>query len=95
MKNKQTTAEQTVERMNLVTRICVRAEEMGIRQGSRMTAMMDVDFADEHFKMKLTDWLNADAFNFAHDFIGIQNHIDRVAKAFDNRFLPRFAGRME
>lgn len=93
MANKQTTAEQVIERMNLITRICVRAEEMGIRQGSLITAMMDVDLADQHFKMKLTEWLNADTFNFAHDFIGIQNHIDRITETFDGRFLPRFSDR--
>ena len=68
---------------------------MGIRRGSRITAQMDVDLAAEHFNIRLADWLNADAFNFAHDFIEIQNHIDRVNKTFDNRFLPRFAGMEE
>lgn len=95
MTNKKTAAEQAVKRMNLITRICVRAEEMGIRKGTLITAMMDVDLADQHFKMKLTDWLNADVFNFAHDFVGIQNHIDRITETFDDRFLPRFAGRDE
>lgn len=93
MNTKQTAADKAIEKLNLIARICTRAEEMGIRCGSRITAQMDVDLAADHFKMRLADWLSADAFNFAHDFIGIQNHIDRVNKTFDNRFLPRFSGR--
>lgn len=93
MSNKQTTADKAIERLNLIAKICTRAESMGIRQGSRLTATMDVDFAADYFKMRLTDWLNADAFNFAHDFVGIQSHINRVKRTFDNRFLPRFAGK--
>lgn len=95
MNTKQTASDKAIERLNLIARICTRAEEMGIRRGSRITAQMDVDLAAEHFNLRLADWLNADAFNFAHDFIEIQNHIDRVNKTFDNRFLPRFAGKKE
>lgn len=95
MNAKQTASDKAIERLNLIARICTRAEEMGIRRGSRITAQMDVDLAAEHFNLRLADWLNADAFNFAHDFIEIQNHIDRANKTFDNRFLPRFAGKKE
>ena len=95
MNTKQTASDKAIERLNLIARICTRAEEMGIRRGSRITAQMDVDLATDHFNIKLADWLNADALNFAHDFIEIQTHIDRVNKTFDNRFLPRFAGMEE
>ncbi len=95
MNTKQTAPDKEIERVNLITRICTRAEEMGIRRGSRITATMDVNLAADHFNLRLADWLSADAFNFAHDFIEIQNHIDRVRKTFDNRFLPRFAGRKD
>lgn len=72
--------------------ICERAEKMNIRQGTRITAMMDIDHAVKHFHINLDKWLTADDFNFAHDFIGIQSHIDRVhGGAFDNTFLPLFA----
>lgn len=91
MNTKQTASDKAIERLNLIARICTRAEEMGIRRGSRITAQMDVDLAAKHFNLRLADWLNADAFNFAHDFIEIQNHIDRVNKTFYNCFLPRFA----
>lgn len=91
MKTKCTGAEKEIEKLNLVAKICDRAESLGIRKGSRLTATMDVNLAADHFNMKLSEWLNADDFNFIHDFVGIQNHIDRVTKTFDNRFLPRFA----
>lgn len=92
MGNKQTGAEKEIEKLNLVAKICDRAESLKIRRGSRLTATMDVNLAAEHFNMKLSEWLEADDFNFAHDFVGIQNHIDRITQTFDNRFLPRFAG---
>lgn len=95
MNTKQTVADKEIERWNLIARICTRAEEMGVSRGSRITAQMDVDLAAEHFNLRLADWLNADVFDFAHDFIEIQNHIDRINKTFDNRFLPRFAGKKE
>lgn len=86
------TWKQTEEFINLSAKICERAESMGIRKGTRITAMVDIDHAVKHFHIDLQKWLDADDFNFAHDFIGIQNHIDRVnGGAFDNTFLPRFA----
>ena len=91
MKTKQTEADKEIEKLNLIAKICDRAERMGIRKGSRLTATMDVNLAADHFNMKLSEWLEADNFNFAHDFVGIQNHIDRITKTFDNRFLPRFS----
>lgn len=45
---------------------------------------------------KINEWLNADDFNFAHDFYGIVNNINRE-KGFPATdfgfFVPRFAGR--
>ena len=81
------------ERFNTLAKICERAESLGIRQGTRMTAMLDVDLADKRWNLRLADWLAADDFNFIHDFVGIQNHVDRITHTFDNRFLPRFAGK--
>ena len=80
------------EKNNILAKICGRASKAGIAQGSMMTNMMDMQLATDHFNMRLEEWLAADDFNFAHDYIGIQNHIDRINKTFDNRFLPRFAG---
>ncbi len=71
--------------------IAARAERLGISRTDRLTSVLDMDLADKHWHLRLNDWLNADDFNFAHDFVGIQNHIDRETKSFDNRFVPRFA----
>ena len=38
---------------------------------------MDIESADKKFNMRLDDWLQADDFNFAHDYCGIQNNIKR------------------
>lgn len=83
------------DRFNTLAKICSRAEKLGIRQGTRMTAMLDVDLADKRWHLRLHEWLASDDFNFIHDFVGIQNHVDRINKTFDNRFLPRFAGKTE
>lgn len=40
--------------------------------------------------LRLNDLLNADAFNFAHDIIGIYNHINRDMGVLEDFFLPRF-----
>ena len=75
--------------------ICNRAGGMGIIQGDRIDALMDIERADKKFNLRLDDWLNADDFNFKHDFCGIQNHIKRdtfPAKDF-GFFVPRFAGK--
>ena len=56
---------------------------------------MDRDSADQKFNLRLDKFLEADNFNFAHDFIGIQENIVRESfPATDfGYFVPRFAGR--
>lgn len=73
-------------------RIVKRAQSMGIAIGEQVTQLMDIEFADRYFNLRLDEFLNADDFNFAHDFIGIQRNINRVTKQFENCFVPRFAG---
>lgn len=82
------------ERYLKYVEICERAERMKIDTGDRMGALMDIESADKKFNMRLDDWLQADDFNFAHDYCGIQNNIKRgefPATDF-GFFLPRFAG---
>lgn len=75
--------------------ICARAKAMGIMKGDAIGAIMDIDSADQKFNLKLDEFLEADNFNFAHDFIGIQENI--VGESFPatdfGYFVPRFAGR--
>lgn len=83
------------DRFNTLAKICTRAEKLGISKVTRMTAMLDLSLADKRWHLRLHEWLAAPDFDFIHDFVGIQNHIDRINKTFYNRFLPRFAGRTE
>ena len=62
------------ERYLKYVKICERAERMKIDTGDRMGALMDIESADKKFNMRLDDWLQADDFNFAHDYCGIQNN---------------------
>lgn len=75
--------------------ICARAKAMGIMKGDAIGAIMDIDSADQKFNLRLDEFLEADNFNFAHDFIGIQENIVRESfQATDfGYFVPRFAGR--
>lgn len=77
--------------------ICARAKAMGIMQGNEIGAIMDIDSADQRFNLRLDEFLEADGFNFAHDFIGIQENIvrGRFPATDFGYFVPRFAGRSE
>lgn len=73
--------------------ICARAKAMGIMWGDAVGALMDIESADKKFNLRLDEFLEADNFNFAHDFIGIQNNIVREhfpATDF-GYFIPMFA----
>lgn len=64
------------ERYLKYVEICERAERMKIDTGDRMGALMDIESADKKFNMRLDDWLQADDFNFAHDYCGIKTWWD-------------------
>lgn len=81
--------EQTALAMEIVN----RAKKLGLMQSDKTTTLIDMEKATEHFNLRLADMLNADVFNFAHDFIQIQNDINRTTGSFSGRFVPRFAGR--
>ena len=85
------------ERPSKYSAICRRAEAMRILQTGRIEALMDIESAEQKFNLRLDDLLEANDFNFAHDFIGIQNNIERDGfPAIDfGLFVPRFAGRKE
>lgn len=84
------------EKLEKYNKIVRRAVEEGIEVKSIMTAMMDVESADMKFDIRLDEWLKANQYDFFHDFLGIQRHINREAghPATDfNGFVPRFAGK--
>ena len=61
------------EQVALTMEIVNRAEKLGLMQSDKLTALIDLEKATEHFNLRLADMLNADDFNFAHDFVQIQN----------------------
>lgn len=80
------------EKVELTMKIVNRAETLGLMQTDKITALLDLEKATEHFNLRLADMLNADDFNFSHDFVQIQNDINRATGEFSGRFLPRFTG---
>lgn len=81
------------EQYATISKITERAEQLGLLRLDRLSLLIDLECATVEFNLRLDDLLNADDFNFAHDIVGIQNHINRAAGGtFDGTFLPRFAG---
>ena len=79
----------------LLNMIVNRANQAGIAQGERITQIMDLDNAAKQFNMRLEEMLEASDYDFAHDFIGIQNTMNRETGKIEGLFVPRFAGREE
>lgn len=84
----------------LIEQVVKRALRAGLNQhDDRLSLTMDLTAA--HANGCPMDWarlLAADDFNFAHDVIGIQRHLDRddaseTAGQLINCFLPRFHAR--
>ena len=81
----------TKEDFILMDKIANRAIELfPDRNIARNTILMDLEFVHERTPLRLKEFLDADNFNFAHDIVGINNHIDRRTKKLSNRFSPRF-----
>ncbi len=79
-------------RLALEHAIIERAEGMGFLRDDKITHMLDIENANKEFSLRLEEWLEADDFNFAHDWFGIREHIDRRTCKMSNCFVPRFAG---
>ena len=82
------------EEFELCAKIAARAMEMQLYPpGCSVSAFFDITSAAEFFNMRLSEWLKAKDFNFAHDIIGIANAINRenCPADFNPMFLPRFA----
>lgn len=79
--------------MTLLTQIALRAKKLtAYKDVSLLTINMDVTACHLNgCPLKLKKLLKADDFNFAHDVIGISNHIDRETGTLLNCFLPRYA----
>lgn len=81
----------TKEEKLLIVDIAKRAEEMDLLLFDRMSLIMDIENVHAEIGLKLTELLNADDLNFAHDIVGIQQNFDRQSKKLQNLFLPRYA----
>ena len=83
----------SAERYQQYVAVCDRAEKHGFA-GDRIGVLMDLESADRKFNLRMEEWLEADDFNFLHDFMGIQSNINRAdgfpATDF-GLFVPRFA----
>ena len=77
------------EDYEVIGKIMKRVYEEGLSYGDGITMMMDLEFATKDTNMDLDKLLGFDSFNFAHDIIGIRNHIDRTSKKIVNCFSPR------
>ena len=82
------------EKYEKYQKICQRAVREGLFRGPIITLLMYIVAADKKFQLRLDDWLDADAFNFAHDICGIENNINRndFPNATFGYFVPRFSG---
>ena len=86
----------TLEDFELCAKIASRAMDMGLYSyGYSVTALYDIQTAAKFFNMRLSEWLKAKDFDFAHDVLGIAKAINHVACSTDfsndPMFLPRFA----
>lgn len=82
----------TKEKIMTMFAIAKRAEELGALRTDRISLKMDLEIFDNEVGLKLDELLNANEFDFVHDIVGIQNHVDRQNMTLlDNQFLPRYA----
>ena len=81
----------TKEEREIIVKICERAEELGVSQGDRFTLIMDLENTHNTVGLNLEGLLAAENFDFSHDIVGIQAHINRETKELEDFFLPRYA----
>jgi hypothetical protein len=76
---------------DLIMRIAKRASEQ-FDGYSILHAMMDVTACHLNAcPLRLEELAEADAFNFAHDILGINKHLNRDTGELMDCFLPRYA----
>jgi hypothetical protein len=81
----------TRKELDTITDITHRAADMNIIHRDRLSFFMDIEAAHADIPIDLDALLSADEFNFYHDIIGIQSHINRETLKLDDCFVPRFA----
>ena len=82
----------TEKERKLIEQIVDRAKKMLNKKNfDDVSAQMDI--AATHCngcRLDLERFLASDDFNFAHDFVGIYNHINRRTGKLERCFLPRY-----
>jgi hypothetical protein len=87
----------TAAESETISKIVRRAASLGLVKNNR-SRLLDarMDLAATHCNgtpLRLSQLLDADNFNFAHDFLGIAQHLSRDTGQLQNRFRPRSAQR--
>ena len=82
--------------INLINLIAERAAETAAFSDmtppeAKRTVVMDLLACCEHCPLKLEELFKADAFNFAHDILGINRHLDHDSYQLRDHFWPRYA----
>lgn len=73
-----------------IVEIAKRAESKNLLAFDRMSLIMDLECTHDEFNLRLDELLNADEYNFAHDIVGIQNHLNRAERKMGDFFVPRY-----
>ena len=77
------------KQLELIGNIAQRAcKELHI---SSITVAMDLDYCMVHQSLDLEKLYNFPAFDFAHDILGINRHLNHETHKLENCFLPRCA----
>lgn len=80
------------EEIILISKILDRADQLGLLIQPRDEHMMDLEACHASgCPMEFQRFLDADDFNFTHDFCGIYRHINRKTGKLENMFHPRTA----
>lgn len=84
------------EEFDIIVEVVERAEAMledyGEEPRDRTTMLMDISATHANgCPLHLKRLLEASDYDFAHDFFGIQSHIDRTTGQLTDCFLPRAA----
>lgn len=74
----------------LIDKILDRADELGLLKEDRSDHKLDLMVTDRYnVKLDFKRFLEADDFNFIHDFSGIYRFLNRTTCKITECFLPR------
>lgn len=73
------------ERYKKYAAIIQRAKEEGLHVNDKLSVLMDIESADRKFNIRLDEWLQADLFNFTHDFMELSIILYEIS--FQQRIL--------